>query len=245
MEKIEYNSINDQFDCVADIITRKDLLAILQDGVEGILKMVVFKDSSSIVDVSKDVAGLLVLAPTAMFWSKMIRFLNGAFLSYEDQVRFASKFHKDNKQYKDFVKKQLFVISVLESDKKTDYFASLTRCFLMTDMDCPLYFRLAKILQNLTSDELEFLKNIDYSEHLNNTAIVSMLRLQGLINQKTENDNTYYVLSQFGMLIKKCSVNYETEDQFGIKQLKYDQIAGLPQMEPMTTKDIHMMWNEF
>ena len=61
-----------------------------------------------------------------------------------------------------------------------------------------------------------------------------MLIMQGLISQEYDKENnTYYVLSIFGKLIKKCALNLEDDDNKIDIPLIYNEIEGIPQVEPI------------
>ena len=77
----------------------------------------------------------------------MKRYLTGTFYSYGDQVKMAAKFNDDNKKYNKFVKRLIHLLDQLDDDQKVDYFAALTRAFLLTDLDKYLFFKLSKYLE--------------------------------------------------------------------------------------------------
>lgn len=51
----------------------------------------------------------------------------------------AAKFNDDNKKYNKFVKRLIHLLDQLDDDQKVDYFAALTRAFLLTDLDKYLF----------------------------------------------------------------------------------------------------------
>jgi hypothetical protein len=231
-----YNDINSQANILANIIESRDLKNMTSTGMDELIKALVFKDPST---ATETLLNLILNIPSAIFWSKMERFLRGTFFSFEEQVKFAEKFNKDNTKYVDFVKKQICIINIIESDGKIDYLANLTRCFFLYSMDIPLYFRLVKIIQNCTTEELDFLRSINPEQSFKNNAMISMLIMQGLIVQKQdETKHICYGISVFGKLIKACSLNFGDEGYEITTSLEYDSVEGIPQLEPIISDEI-------
>ncbi|MBO4456694.1 MAG: hypothetical protein J5802_03165 [Butyrivibrio sp.] len=239
-------NIDSQYNTIAHIIETEDLKEYAEGGIEAFIKAMVFNDKALQYDVAVEIKNIMFHMPTAIFWGKMRRYLYGTFRNFSDQVKFASKFNKDNKKYVAFVKKQINLINILESDYKVDYYANLTRCYFLCGMDDALYFRLAKIIQNCTSEELDYVRDAHYYDVFQNNALISMLIMQGLISQEYDKDNnTYYVLSIFGKLLKKCSLNLEDEDNKIDIPMIYSEVEGIPQMEPIKFSAIDGMMKIF
>lgn len=95
----------------------------------------------------------------------------GTFKNYAEQVKMAGKFNEDNKDYEKFVKKQTNFINEINDDKKIDFFAQLTRCYLLIEMGNALYYKLARFLIMCTPQELDYIVSFDYEETTNLTAI--------------------------------------------------------------------------
>lgn len=236
------NTIEEQVDILAETIQKKELQEYIHGEFLSLIQAVIFKKKQVAVEMGLDAMQILFHMPTAMFWAKMERYLRGSFLSFEDQIKFSMKFSEDNENYKNFVKKQINLINNIEADSKVDYLANLTRCFFLFDMDVPLYFRLARIIENCTSEELDFLRDVKLDAMMENNAMVSMLIIQGIIVQtQNENDNTRYMISSFGELLKKCSLNFESEGWDFDGSLRYKEINGIPQIEPISIEDVDML----
>ena len=153
------------------------------------------------IDAVKELKRLLVHMPTALFWDKMRRFMYGTFRCREDQVKLVEKFKKCSDKYYDFVKKQVALVDSMDEDEKIDYFAQLTRCFLLCEIDSALYFKLVYFIKNCTVDELKYLAALRSDERLDNNLWVSVLSLQGLFVQEQDSiGKTWYVLSDVGKL---------------------------------------------
>ena len=97
------------------------------------------------------------------------------------------KFCLGNGDYEKFVKKQIHLINEINDDKKVDFFAQLTRCYLLTDMEDALYYKLARFLTMCTPEELEYIALFDYEEKTALTAMVSSLYQYGLFDQQEKN----------------------------------------------------------
>ena len=69
-----------------------------------------------------------------------------------------------------------YLVDEIDEDEKIDYFAMLTRAFLLTTLERDMYFKLAKIITMCTSFELGYLKELPLDfESENNTWISSCL----------------------------------------------------------------------
>jgi len=234
MNDMLVNSAEEQIAIIANVIKEYDMAEFASDDMQKLIRTILFKNPEATIDVGLKLCVGMMQLPTAMFWEKIKRFLKGTFSTYDEQVKFAAKFSEDNVQYRKYIKQLINIISWIESDEKIDYFANLTRCFFLFDMDIPLYFRLASFFNSCTSDELAFVKNIEYGEWIENNAIVSMLKTQGIIMQKQdEKKDTHLVLSPFGVLLKKCSLNFDENDSTIDDKLVYEEVACIPDIEPV------------
>lgn len=212
--------VDKQINELTVILKSEDLKQYLGDAFFDLIQAVIGKDPLSTVSAAKNIKNLVFHMPTVLFWGKMKRFLYGTYRSYGDQIKMASKFDKCQvdgyEQYASFVKKQVYLINEIDEDEKIDYFASLTRCFLLhDDMDEALYFRLAKFLVLCTSYELDFMKKSENDSEIENSAITSLLYQYGLFEQNVgdiENGGIYRI-SSFGNALKECSLNFDDKEQ--------------------------------
>ena len=154
--------LDKQVNALTTIIKDKDLQGYAGDSFLNLIQAVITQDPFSGVEAAKAVKELVFHTPTVLFWDKMKRFLLGTFHSYEDQIKMAQKFNDDNEDYAAFVKRQIHLINALDDDTKVDYFAALTRSFLITDLNGGLYFKLCKFLSTCTPEELLFMENCPY-----------------------------------------------------------------------------------
>lgn len=216
------------------------------DSFLNLIQAVVTKDPFSGLEAAKNIKELIFHTPTVLFWDKMERFLFGTFHSYEDQIKMAQKFNGDSECYTAFVKRQIHLIDALDDDMKVDYFATLTRCFLMTDLDGGLYFKLCKFLSICTPEELLFVEQCTYDFKSKNTAIISSLFQYGLLTQDddSETGETYYILSDFAKALKQNSLNFEEGLQGQTRLTTYKQLAPLNLAETASWDEFSEMLNE-
>ena len=132
--------LEDQIDKLASLMKDEDLKKYAGEGFWDLMQAVIFSDPVSAVGATKNAIELAVHMPTYLFWNKMKRYLTGTFYCYGDQVKMAAKFNDDNMKYNKFVKRLIHLLDQLDDDQKVDCFASLTRAFLLTDLDIYLFF---------------------------------------------------------------------------------------------------------
>ena len=170
-----------QLEALTTILKDKDIHEYAGDAFWGIIKAVSLGDVGALIDSGGDIKNLLFHTPTILFWDKMQRYMFGTFRDYAEQIKMAGKFSEDNKDYERFVKRQIHLINEIDDDKKVDYFAQLTRCYLLTEMDNALYYKLAKFLIMCTPEELDYIASFDYEGTTQLTAMVSSLYQYGFL----------------------------------------------------------------
>lgn len=237
--------LDNQAKALTAIMKDKDLQEYAGDGIWSLVQAVVTQDPFSKIEVAKNVKELIFHMPTVLFWDKMQRYLLGTFHNYEDQIKMAQKFSEDNEAYVAFVKRQVHLIDALDDDMKVDYFASLTRSFLTTELDSGLYFKLCKFLSICTPEELVFIEKCPYDFKSSNNAIVSALFQYGLFTQVNDDETgTYYVLSDFAKALKQNSLNYEDGLRGQTRLCSYEQLVPLNLSETATKADIEALFND-
>lgn len=204
----------------ARILKSEDLQQYTCEDLVGIIVAGATENPLAAKDTIIKTVNNILLLPNAFFWDRMYRFLCGTFFDFKDQIKMANKFEADSDNYARFVKKQINIINQIEDDEKVDYFARLTRAFLL---DCiktqELYFKLAKFLMLCTSDELKFLEECEYTFASPLTVMISALYQFGLFNQSTdEKGEPRYVLSDFAKSLKQNSLNF------------YQEMHGIPRL---------------
>lgn len=233
-----------QVTALTAILKDKDIREYSGDAFWNIIKAVVLGDVGALLDATNDLKDILFHTPTVLFWDKMQRYLFGTFRDYSDQVRMSAKFTEDNSEYEAFVKKQIHLINEMNDDRKIDYFAMLTRCFLLTDMEDALYYKLARFINICTPEELEYIKSFDYEKKSEINAVISSLYQYGLFDQaEKEHGGVDYVLSGFAKALKDNSLNFDEGLHGRVRILSYEQIPPLNIAEPATWDDIDSIIN--
>lgn len=227
------------------ILKDKDIRAYAGESFWGVVKAIVMGDLGALLDTGKNIKELVLHTPTVLFWDKMQRYLYGTFCDFEEQVKLSKKFENDDAKYEEFVKRQIHLINEIDDDKKIDYFAKLTRSFLLTDLETALFFKLAKFLDICTPEELEYIRSCSYNYSSKNTALISSLYQYGLFSQvNKENGKVSYALSDFAKALKRNCLNYGEEGQGGKSLLSYDQLSPLNIAEPTTWEDIQEIFKD-
>ena len=132
--------LDNQITALKTILSDEDLQQYSGEGFWNLIQAVVLSDPFTGTLALNNIRELIFHIPTILFWDKMKRYLLGTFSCFEDQVRMAEKFNNDNNSYTAFVKKQIHLINEIDDDQKVDYFAALTRCFLLTQLEEGLFF---------------------------------------------------------------------------------------------------------
>ena len=234
-----------QLEALTTMLKDKDIHEYAGDAFWGIIKAVSLGDVGALIDSGGDIKNLLFHTPTILFWDKMQRYMFGTFRDYAEQVKMAGKFSEDNKDYERFVKRQIHLINEIDDDKKVDYFAQLTRCYLLTEMDNALYYKLAKFLIMCTPEELDYIASFDYEGTTQLTAMVSSLYQYGLFEQQEkQHGGVSYALSGFAKALKYNGLNFNERTSGEKRIVSYSQIAPLSISEPMTWEDINNIVSE-
>ena len=228
-----------QVTALTTILKDNDIHEYTGDAFWNIIKAVSLGDVGALLDGGSDIKNLLFHAPTVLFWDKMQRYMFGTFRDFGEQVKMADKFSYDNKDYEKFVKKQIHLINEINDDKKVDCFAQLTRCYLLTEMEDALFYKLARFLTMCTPEELDYIASFGYDEKTELTAMISSLYQYGLFDQQeNETGGVDYVLSGFAKALKSNSLNFDEGTAGRARIVSYAQIAPLSISEPMTVKDL-------
>lgn len=123
--------------------------------------------------------------------------------------------------------------------KKVDYFAMLTRCYLLFDLEDTLYYKLARFINICTPEELEYIKKFNYDGKSDLTVMISLLYQYGLFEQKAkEKGGEDYVLSDFAKALKFNSLNFDEGLQGKDRILSYSQMSPLNIPESATWDEI-------
>lgn len=200
--------LNEFINNVATVIKDKDIQSLAVNGAENLFIGFATKDISVIPTVIKDTREIILSIPNVIFADKIYRFFTKAFSNYEQQVKFATKFEKDNPNYYDTVKKIVQIIDKIDFDEKVDWFANLTRAVSLECIDVDKYIRLSTAVSMLTVDDLKALK---YYYGRNNEIENSTLS-----NYYSYGLTTKITLTTYGTLTSKHTLSIS-----GIELLKY------------------------
>ena len=226
--------LEEQVAALTGILKNEDIQNYAGDSFYNLIKVVLFHDNGAAMDSVRDVKDIIFHIPTALFWDKMQRYLYGTFKSYDEQVEMSNKFSGDNADYGAFVKKQMQLIDKVDDDTKVDYFANLTRCFLLNEMDVALYYKLANFLNLCTSEELNYIRDFRSDKKSSLNVMIASLYQYGLFEQ----DGTDYVLSDFGKALKADSLNSDEPAMCRNRILTYDQMKPLNIADPISVDEI-------
>ena len=137
----------------------------------------------------------------------------------------------------------MHLIDEIDDDAKVDFFAALTRCFLLTSLDEALFFKLCKFILMCTPHELQFLSGIPTTYRSSNNSMISALYQYGLFTQEESFDGVTYVLSDFGKALKQNSLNFDEGLRGENRIVTYERIAPLSIAEPLMFEEIQEAWN--
>lgn len=188
---------------------------------------------------SAEMAKTVFQLPNYFFWRKMGRLLKGTFLDSEDGIRLAAKFDPESEDYISFIEHLIHMVNQVENSDKVDWYANLTRAWLITNMDLDLYYKLAKFLTLCTVSELSYIKEFSYNNQSINTTRVSALYQFGLFTQITvEGGETRYILSDFAKALKQNCLNFD-EGLKGQERLSsYEALQPLELVETATADEL-------
>lgn len=234
-----------QITALTAILKNNDIQEYAGDAFGKIIQAVSLGDvnilniGQTAVEVGNDLRKILFHIPTVLFWDKMQRYMFGTFKNFQEQVKMASKFNYDNGDYAKFVKKQIHLINEINDDKKVDYFAQLTRCYLLTEMESALFYKLARFLTMCTPEELDYIASFDYGKKTELTAMISSLYQYGLFDQQEkEHGGVDYVLSGFAIALKSNCLNFNEGTDGRDRIISYEQIAPLSIAEPASWSEV-------
>ncbi len=195
---------------VAELIKHKKIseFTLTYKDVLDFAAAVIKKDPQAYAEAVGDMAKLLWQVPNAIFWDKMRRFLMGTFSDYEYQVKMCEKFRDEDKRYTEFVKKQIQLIEKLDFDSKVDWFANLTRAFLLESINEKEYFKLSFALRMISEEDLTYLTEFYKMKDAGENNVLNSFYQHGLADKKTKPTS--------GSIVSQYHIS-----PLGIKFLKY------------------------
>lgn len=227
---------------ITQILKDQDVQKTAKEDLTGLFVAAISGDPVSTAVAGKKVYDDARDLPALIFWDKVNRYFRGTFHSFEDQIKLASRFDKDSKNYERFVKKVILMIDQVEDDEKIDFYANLTTAFYLELVDADVFFKLAKFLLLLTYDELMFIRGCSEDFRSELTVMISSLYQFGLFDQvQIEGNETRYVLSSFALSLKRNCLNFE-EGVRGKERLgNYDELKPLMINRPATDAEVDQM----
>lgn len=128
-------------------------------SVENIARICITGDLESgiceLVEGGKYIVGIKDI----LFWEKIKRWLENTYATPQMETKISTKFTKDEVKYKEYTKRQLQFIAQIDEEEKIDYYANLTRSWLLGYIDSALYFKMSYLLRVFTLEELTYLKD--------------------------------------------------------------------------------------
>lgn len=162
-----------------------------------------------------------------------------------DKIKLATEW--DKKICND-TSRQLQFISWIEGIhdlRKIEYYSNLFCCYLVCDLDEALLFKLISILEDCTSFDLDYIKNLSYKKEKLLDTPISYLINDGLfeICDNTESE-VRYKLSGLAIALKQNSLNYRN----GLENIeRITTFVNIPQysiIEPMTSDELDKILEE-
>ena len=195
-------------------LSKKSLL----DFVNIVLNKDSFASSLASVELATDIKNLLWQIPNAIFWDKMYRFIKGTYSDYEYQIKMCEKFHTNNEQFKQFVKKQIQIIEKIDFDDKVNWFSNLTRAFLLELIDEHEYFNFSFALRMISTENLTYLKKIITMNDVKENSILSLFYQHSLVNKFTPttygSSTSEYNISDAGIKLLKYGIDVDNCDKY-------------------------------
>ena len=238
-------SLQEKAEALSHFLRNRDLQKTAEEDLTDLIITTLSGDPISTGVAGKKVIDDIRNLPGYILWDKINRYLRGSFRSFEDQIKLASRFDKDSKDYARFVKKMILLIDQVEDDEKIDFYANLTRAFFMGLVDSDVFFKLTKFLLLLTFDELIFIRDCPEDFRSTLTVMISSLYQFGLFDQiQVDGNETRYVLSSFALSLKRNCLNIE-EGVNGKERLgNYSELQPLKINEAATDADFDRMFSE-
>lgn len=200
------------------IVKNDNIKEFAHKKVIDLVDAILSESQVSAISTIDDVRKLLWQIPNALFWDKMFRFMTSTFSDYEYQIRMCEKFQTDNNRYKEFVKKLIQVIEKLDFDEKVDWFANLTRSFLMELLNEDEYFKLSFALRQISSQDLLYLKELVTEKDKSENGILNILYQHSLTNKYTPNTcgsvDSVYNISELGIKLLKYGLDMQNKETY-------------------------------
>lgn len=220
---------------IVSVLKSQETKEFVNSSTEDIIKAFAFQDAESIVKSGVGTIDYVVSIKDILFWNKVKIWLSNIYDNPDMEVKISSKFAEDNDKYVDYTKRQLQYITEIDEDEKIDYYANLTRAWLIGYIDSSIYFKLVYLLKIFTLEELKYLRD-DYNEVEFTTTnfYIKEYERHGIVEivQETDQGNTVYRYSHLAKVFLVVGLRYG-EMNIGFEKL------GLADLEVINTRVGH------
>lgn len=212
---------NEFSNAVSLILRDQAIQDLAKDGALNLFKAIILKDIPAAIKATWNIKDIMFSIPDIIYADKMYRFLTNAFKDYEQQIKFAELFNKDDKKYKETVKKQLQILEKIDFDEKVDWFANLTKAVCLELINVDKYLKLSSALTMIFSDDLLFLKKLYKSKEKDENSTLSTLYAYNLVNKRTPNTvgsiSSKFSISDDGIEMLRCGIDFENYDSYRLR----------------------------
>lgn len=179
-----------------------------------------------------------------IFYTKLDRFFRGIEdIDYENRIDFISK-HINGKE-KQFAKKVLENIDIIDDEDKAELIANLQRALFYEKIDVGVFFRLIKSVRETSLEDLYFLsQNQNVAEFKLNIS-VDFLTKSGLMYNYSLGNNTWeglyksniFCISDLGKLLIKHCLNYGNTARLLNENIRFFSSSPLEVKETLLCTD--------
>lgn len=197
-----------------------------EQSIENIAKACIMGDVESGVREIVETGQYIGSIKDIIFWEKIKKWLEKTYTSPEMEVKISSKFTEDEPKYREYTKRQIQFIAQVDEEEKIDFYANLTRTWLLGYIDSSLYFKMSYLLKLFTLEELEYLKeNYNTNPITDINFYIREFSLYGLVDtiETTNLGNSTYKYSDLAEIFVSCGLLFDDDDikiHFAMKGLK-------------------------
>ena len=180
-----------------------------EQSVENIAKVCIMGDVESGVREAVETGKYIGSIKDVLFWGKIKKWLEKTYASSEVEAKISSKFTEDEPKYREYTKRQIQFIAQVDEEEKIDFYANLTRAWLLGYIDSSLYFKMSYLLKIFTLEELEYLKeNYDTNSITDINYYIREFSLYGLVDvvENTNVGHSTYKYSDLAEAFVSCGL---------------------------------------
>lgn len=214
---------------VIEVVRTKEAEELKKKSIENFIYLML-GNSTAGKKLALDAVKFAYQIPNLIFFNKMRKFLECSYgeIELEKRVKFSGKFLDDD--YKKYVKRQVELINSINDENKIDYLANLTRAVILGFIDVNVYFKLAYIINQTTTEELEYLSE-NINRTIENNVYTFSLQQAGLIQQVVDigrSGGVCYKYTSFATNLYKFALKFNEKDREYTYEL--DKIVTLENM---------------